>query len=96
MSQDYEDWQVDDRPALKGLAIFVALLLTLVVGTGLLYDRYYAARTSADPVRFPQPELETIDSAPNDRRPVPGLQPPAGIDRAMAATAAQGDALWNE
>ncbi|MDH7638189.1 hypothetical protein [Sphingomonas oryzagri] len=96
MSQEYEDWQVDDRPALKGLAAFVVLLLILVVGTGLFYNRYYAARTRADPVRFPQPELETIDSAPRDRQPVPASRPPAGIDRAMAATAARGDALWND
>lgn len=96
MSQDYEDWHVDDRPALKALAVFVLALLILVVGAGLFYNRYYAARTRADPVRFPQPELETIDSAPRDRQSVPASQPPAGIDRAMAATAAQGDALWND
>ena len=96
VSQDYEDWQVDDRPALKGLAAFVTLLLILVVGAGHLYNRYYAARTRADPVRFPQPELETIDSAPHDLQSVPASQPPAGIDRAMAATAARGDALWND
>lgn len=96
MSQDYEDWQVDDRPALKALAAFVLALLILVVGAGLLYNRYYAARTRADPVHFPQPELETIDSAPRDRQSVPASQPPAGIDRAMAAAAARGDALWND
>jgi len=96
MSQDYEDWKVDDRPAIKALAVFVLSLLIFVVGAGLLYNRYYAARTRADPVRFPQPELETVDSAPRDRQSVPASQPPAGIDRAMAATAARGGALWNE
>jgi hypothetical protein len=96
MSQDYEGWDVDDRPAIKALAGFVALLLLLVIGTGLLYNHLYAAQTRPDPKPFPAPELETIDSAPSDRDPVPALKPPVGIDRAMAATAARGDALWNE
>lgn len=95
MSRDYEGWDVDDRPAIKGLALFVVLLLALVVGGALFYDHRYAARTRPDPTMFPAPALETIDSAPGDRDPVPATTPPAGIDRAMAETAGEGDALWN-
>jgi hypothetical protein len=96
MSQDYEDWDVDDRPAIKGLALFVVLLLALVVGGALFYDHRYAARTRSDPTTFPAPALETIDSAPGDRDPVPATTSPAGIDRAMAEIGAEGDALWND
>lgn len=95
MSQEYEGWSIEARPAVKGLALFVALLLLLVVGTALLYNHLYAAQTRAEPKAFPSPALETIDSAPRDRDPVPASRPPAGIDRAMAETAAEGDALWN-
>jgi len=95
MSRELEDWEVDHRPAIKGLALFVALLLAIVIGTALFYNHRYAARTRPDPTAFPAPALETIDSAPGDRDPVSPTMPPAGIDRAMAETAAQGDALWN-
>lgn len=95
MSQDYESWHVDDRPAIKGMALFVAVLMALVIGAALFYNHRYAARTRPDPKAFPSPALETIDSAPKDAEPVPGTMPPAGIDRAMAETAAEGDALWN-
>jgi hypothetical protein len=95
MSQDYESWDVDARPAFRWLALFVAALLFLVVGTGLIYNRLYAAQTRPDPKAFPAPALETIDSAPGDRTSVAAPQPPAGIDRAMADVANQGDALWN-
>jgi hypothetical protein len=95
MSQDYEDWRVDDRPAIKALALFLALLLALVIGTALFYNHRYAAQTRADPHPFPQPALETIDSAPGDRTLTVPPQPPAGIDRAMAETVAEGNALWN-
>lgn len=95
MSQDCEGWDVDHRPAIKGLAIFMALLLLLVIGSGLFYNHRYATRTRPDPRPFPGPQLETIDSAPGDHDPVPALVPPLGIDRTMAETAAKGAALWN-
>jgi hypothetical protein len=95
MSQDYEGWDVDARPAFRWLAVFVMVLLLLVVGTGLIYNRLYAAQTRPDPKAFPTPTLETIDSAPRDRLSVAAPQPPAAIDRAMADVANQGDALWN-
>lgn len=95
MSQDYEGWDVDARPAVKWLAAFVAVLLLLVVGTGLIYNRLYAAQTRPDPRAFPAPNLETIDSAPGDRTSVAAPQPTVGIDRAMAEVANQGDTLWN-
>lgn len=95
MSQDYEGWGIDTRPAVKGLAIFGALLLALVFGAGTFYNDRYAAQTRADPHPFPAPQLETVDSAPSDRDKLSTPRPPAGIERAMAATAARGDALWN-
>jgi hypothetical protein len=96
MKQEYEGWELDVRPAVKGLAIFLAGLLLLVIGSALLYNRHYAARTRPDPKPFPAPALEMIDSAPRDRRTASPTKLPAGIDRAMAETAARGDALWNE
>lgn len=95
MSQDYEDWDVDARPAVRGLVLFVILLLALVIGTALFYNHRYAASTRPDPHPFPQPALETIDSAPGDRSPPAASRPPAGIDRAMAEVAVDGDAVWN-
>jgi hypothetical protein len=96
MSQDYEGWDVDPRPAVKGLALFLILLLALVVGTAFFYNHRYAPRTRPDPHPFPQPVLETIDSAPDDRNPVAPTQPPVGIDRAMAEVASDGNAVWNQ
>ena len=95
MSQDYEGWDVDARLAFRWLALFVAALLLLVVGTGLIYNRLYAAQTRPDPKTFPAPALETIDSAPGDHGSAAAPQPPTGIDRAMADVAKKGDALWN-
>ena len=94
MSQDYEGWSVHARPAVIAFAAFVTGLVALIVATGLFYNHRYPAQTRAVPERFASPVLETIDSAPNDTRQIEQPQPPAGIDRAMAATAAQGDALW--
>jgi hypothetical protein len=96
MSQEYEGWSVDHRPAVKALGLFVAVLLLLVIGTGLLYNRLYTAQTRFHPKAFPEPVLETTGSAPNDRHPLPATTPPAGIDRAMAHTAVRGDALWKD
>jgi hypothetical protein len=95
MSQEYEGWQLDAGPAYKALAIFLGVLLTIVIGSALFYNHRYAAQTRPDPRRFPAPRLELIDSAPADADPLPPPSAPAGIDRAMAATAAKGDALWN-
>jgi len=92
--QEYESWQVKPAPAVKALAVFVALLLVLVTGAGLAYNRLYVARTRPDPDAFPAPVLETIDTAPSDPKPYPQTTPPPGIDRAMAKTAARGNALW--
>ena len=94
MSQDYEGWSVRVRPAVIALALFVVGLVALVAGTGAFYNRRYAAQTRAAPEHFPAPMLETIDTAPGDTRRIAAPQPPAGIDRAMADTAAKGDALW--
>ena len=96
MSQDYEGWSVRPRLAVIALAGFVAALVALVVGTGAFYNDRYRAQTRAVPERFAAPVLETIDTAPSDTRPIAPPAPPAGIDRAMAATAARGDALWGE
>ena len=49
MSQDYEGWSVRAKPAVIALAVFVAALLALVVGTGAYYNHRYAARTRAVP-----------------------------------------------
>jgi len=92
--QDYEGWQVDPRPAIKALAVFVAVLLVLVVGTALAYNHLYAPRTRPHLSAFAGPVLETIDTAPSDRLPVAPPAPPPGIERAMAKTAARGNALW--
>jgi len=94
MSQEYEGWSVHARPAVIALAAFVTGLVALIVATGLLYNHRYAAQTRAVPERFASPVLETIDTAPDDTRQVAQPQPPVGIDRAMASTVAQGDALW--
>jgi len=94
MSQDYEGWSVRAKPAVIALAVFVAALLALVVGTGAYYNHRYAARTRAVPEHFAAPVLETIDTAPNDTRQIAAPQPSTVIGRAMAATVAQGDALW--
>jgi energy-converting hydrogenase Eha subunit F len=96
MSQDYEGWELDARPAIKGMVLFIVLLLTIVIGAGLLYNHFFASQTRPDPKPFPGPELETIDSAPSDRDAVPASIPPAAINHAMAATVAKGDALWND
>ena len=96
MSQEYEGWCVTPRPALVGIAVFVLLLVALVVGSALFYNRHYAPQTRPNPRPFPAPELETIDTAPSDRLSLPPPTLPAGIDRAMAETAAQGDALWGQ
>jgi hypothetical protein len=94
MSQDYEGWSVRTRPAVIGLAGFVAGLVLLIVATGLFYNHSYAERMRAIPMRFPAPVLETVQTAPKDKVEPGPPQPPAGIGRAMAQTAAQGDALW--
>jgi hypothetical protein len=96
MSQEFEGWSVRARPAVIGLAGFVAGLVLLVVATGLLYNHRYAERMRAIPMPFPSPVLETVQTAPSDTREIGPPQPPAGIGRAMAATAAQGDALWGK
>lgn len=95
MSQDYEGWGVTPKPVLIGLAIFVLSLLALVIGAGTYYNAHYAARTRPRLSRFAVPRLETIDTAPSDTREIAQPTPPAGVGRAMADTAAQGDALWN-
>ena len=94
MSQDYEGWGVHARPAVIALGVFVAGLVALVGATGVFYNHRYAAQTRAVPEHFPLPLLETIDTAPSDTQQVQAQQPPAGIDKAMAATVAQSDALW--
>jgi hypothetical protein len=94
MSQDYEGWSVRTKLAVIALGVFVAALVALIVATGIVYNHRYAAQTRAIPEHFPAPVLETIDTAPSDTRQVQSPLPPAGIDAAMAATAAEGDALW--
>lgn len=96
MRQDYEGWDVRTRPIVIGLAGFLGALILLIVATGIFYNHRYAQQTRAIPRRFPVPVLETIDTAPGDTREIEPPQPPPGIDRVMAATAAQGDALWNQ
>ncbi len=96
MSQDYEGWSVRAKPAVIALAVFVITLVALVVVTGTYYNHRYAAQTRAVPEHFAAPVLETIDTAPSDRRQVQAPRPPAAIGNAMAVTAAQGDALWGK
>lgn len=95
MSQEYEGWQVRARPAAIGLILFVLGLFVSVAGAGALYRHLYAAQTRPRPQRFHAPVLETIDTAPSDRTSIAPPAPPPGINRAMQATAARGDALWN-
>jgi hypothetical protein len=96
MRRDFEGWRVRARPAILGLALFVAFLFASVTVAGIWYDRHYAAQTRPEPARFPAPELETIDTAPTDARHRPAPAPPAGIERAKAETVARGNALWGD
>lgn len=96
MSQELEGWSLRSRPVVVGLFGFLTGLLLLVTGAGLLYNRWYAAETRPDPKPFPAPVLELTDTAPTDIHQAAPLRPPQGIDHAMAATAAQGDALWRQ
>jgi hypothetical protein len=94
MSREQEGWDVRARPAVIGMTIFFALLLTGLLGAGTYYRRHVAPDVRPELHAFPAPQLETLYSAPTDRRPPGPSAPPAGIDRAMAATAARGDTLW--
>jgi hypothetical protein len=96
MRQDFEGWGVRARPAIFGLALFIACLFASVTVAGVWYDRHYAAQTRPEPARFPAPELETIDTASTDARHSPVPTPPTGIEQAKAETVARGNALWGD
>lgn len=94
MSQEYEGWSVRARPAAVAMALFVLVLAASVIGAALVYNARYAPATRPHPERFPAPALETMMSAPPD--PATPRRAPVSYAKAMAETAAQGDALWGQ
>lgn len=94
MTQRLEGWGVRARPAAITLAVFVPVLVACLIAGGLWYRAAIAPDTRARITVHPSPALETIDTAPGDKEEPGPPAPPPGIARAMAETAAQGDALW--
>lgn len=91
-----EGWQVPVRLPLIATAGLLAALLAGVVLTGWVYRDRVEPRTQPPAIDFPAPKLETAIVPPGPRKDGPLAPPPPGIGRAMAETAAIGDALWGK
>lgn len=89
-----EGWDVPTRPPLIGLILFVATLVLFVTVAGRIYVHRIAPGTRPPGADFPEPRLELTQTPPGLARHDYQQPPPAGINRAMAETAARGAAIW--
>ena len=89
-----EGWDVPARPPLIAMVVLIASLIVAVTAFGHVYSRTIEQQTKPPVVAFPQPELERVQTPPDQSRADYRQAMPAAIDRAMAETARQGDALW--
>lgn len=90
-----EGWAVAERPALLGGLILFVVLFVALVGLGSLYRAGIGARTAVTVSPFPAPRLVTRPRDAGDSIVTPAdARREAGIRRAMAAIAAEGDAFW--
>lgn len=92
--QDQEGWGAPVRAPLIAAASLLAFLLVALTLTGRLYVARVRPLTRAPLGSFPTPRLETAQTPPHQPRADFRQPPPRRIDRAMARTAAEGDALW--
>lgn len=89
-----EGWQTPRRlPLIAALLTLLVVTIGLVAG-GKIYLAYLAPSTRPPKLAMPSPQLETDQIVPDERRTRHPPRP-AGIDKAMAATAADGDAVWS-
>lgn len=95
--EQQEGWDAPFRAPLIATAAVLTALLGGVVVAGSYY-RAHMQRATHAPVmalhRMPYPRLETLQTAPGEHRPAARPLPADAIGKAMAETAAQGDALW--
>ena len=95
--QHQEGWEAPFRGPLIATVALLTLLLGSVVLFGSIYRHTIQRKTHAPVLALrslPRPQLETIQTPPGQHRADFHQPPPATIARAMAQTAARGDALW--
>lgn len=89
-----EGWAVPARaPLLAALAVIATLVVAVFI-LGDVYDHDLRQRTQPPVIRFPAPELERVQTPPGQQHADYRQPAPERIDAAMAATASEGDALW--
>lgn len=91
---EQEGWDVPVRAPLLAMAATSLVLVIALVAGGRVYLRTIAPAVHVAPPLLPAPRLETGGAAPGEHRPDHHEPKPVDLPRAMAATAARGDALW--